>query len=64
VAQQCRRRALKEEKVKAVPIAPKEPEVGDVIGNDKVVAEAVTQFQTKFAKEMRNILLYKLSPNT
>jgi hypothetical protein len=63
-------RTLKEERVKAVPIAPKELEAGDVIENDKVVAEAVTQFQTKFANEIRsmlerhtkrNILLYKLS---
>src|SRR5580704_1058958 len=61
---------VKEEKAKAVPVAPKELEVGDVIENDKVVAEAVTQFQTKFAQEIRsmleghtkrNILLYKLS---
>ena len=36
-------RTLKEEKAKAVPIAPKELEVGDVIENDKVVAEAATQ---------------------
>jgi hypothetical protein len=63
-------RALKEEKVKATPIAPKELEVGDVIENDRVIFEAVTQFQNKFANEIRgmleghtkrNILLYKLS---
>jgi hypothetical protein len=63
-------KSLKEEKAKATPIAPNELEVGDVIENDRVVAEAATQFQTKFAKEIRsmleghtrrNILLYKLS---
>src|ERR1700722_18609192 len=66
---------LKEERSKTetappVPPVPNELEVGDVIENDKVVVEAVTQFQTKFAKEIRsmleghtkrNILLYKLS---
>src|ERR1700722_11510687 len=61
---------LKEERAKVTPIAPKELEIGDVIENDKVVGEAATQFQTKFAQEIRsmleghtkrNILLYKLS---
>ena len=62
-------KAIKEEKAKVVPIVPKELEVGDVIENNEVVAEAATQFQTKFANEIRgmleghtkrNILLYKL----
>jgi hypothetical protein len=63
---------LKQEraKIEAAPPNPKELEIGDVIENDKVVAEAATQFQTKFAQEIksmleghtkRNILLYKLS---
>jgi hypothetical protein len=63
---------LKEQRAKTeAPLPkPKELEVGDVIENDRVVAEAVTQFQTKFANEIRsmleghtkrNILLYKLS---
>jgi hypothetical protein len=63
---------VKEEKAKAeaTPPKPKELEVGDVIENDRVVAEAVTQFQTKFANEIRsmleghtkrNTLFYKLS---
>ena len=63
-------RTLKEQKANATPIAPKELEVGDVIENDKLVAEAAIRFQTKFAQEirsmlrrhtLRNILLYKLS---
>lgn len=65
-------RRQKEEKAIAelAPQEPKELEVGDVIKNEKVVAEAVTKFQTKFAQEIkamldhhttRNILLYKLS---
>jgi hypothetical protein len=63
-------KSFKEEMVKAVPITPNEPEIGDAIENDKIVAEAATQFQTKFAQEIRsmleahtkrNILLYKLS---
>jgi hypothetical protein len=63
-------KSLKEEKAKATPIASKELEVGGVIENDKGIAEAATQFQTKFVHEIRqmleghtkrNILLYKLS---
>src|ERR1700722_13339420 len=63
---------LKEEKakVKLTPQPLKVLEVGDVVENDRVIAEAVTKFQTKFANEirdmlkqhtLRNTLLYKLS---
>jgi hypothetical protein len=63
-------KAFKEERAKPVPKAPKELEVGDVIENEKLVAEAATKFQTRCAKEIRgmleshtrrNALIYKLS---
>jgi hypothetical protein len=65
-------RRVKKERAESPLEEPKELEVGDVIENEKKVAEAVTKFQTKFAKEiremfdehkrqnLRNLLLYRL----
>jgi len=64
---------IKEEKAKPPPdsdLVAKELEVGDVIENDKIIQGCVVRAQTKFAREIkemlegrtkRNILLYKLS---
>ena len=43
---------FKEEKAKAVPIAPKELEVGDVIENKQRLAGSVIRAQTKFAEQL------------
>lgn len=65
-------KSIKEERQKASaePPEPKELEVGDVIENDKVMVGELVRAQTKFAKDirdmlkhhtLRNTLLYKLS---
>jgi hypothetical protein len=57
-------------KAKPIPIAQKELEVGDVIENDGPIRGEIIKAQTKFAKDLmqmleghtkRNTLLYKLS---
>jgi hypothetical protein len=63
---------LKEERAKAIAPSnePKEPEIGDVIENDKKLNGKLIRMQTKFAHEIkemleghtrRNLLMYKLS---
>jgi hypothetical protein len=62
------------EDIKAKRLAPPpikaEPDVGDIIENDKMIRGEIVRAQTKFANEirdmlkqhtLRNILLYKLS---
>jgi hypothetical protein len=61
---------FKEEKAKSVSIAPKELEVGSVVENEVPIRGEVIKAQTRFAKDLmqmleghtkRNTLLYKLS---
>jgi hypothetical protein len=47
---------IKEEKAKPAPTAPKEVEVGDVINTAKPKAGVITKAQTKFAKEIKEML--------
>jgi hypothetical protein len=64
---------VKEERAKPTLSSPKELEVGDVIENKHPRAGAVTKAQTKFAKEIREmleahkkrtLLMYRLSLRT
>ena len=63
-------RKVKAQRTNVVPTEPKELEVGDVIENDGSIRGEIIRTQTKFAKDLmqmleghtrRNTLLYKLS---
>ena len=63
-------KSFKEERAKPEPIEPKELEIGEVIENDGPLRGEIIKAQTKFAKDLmqmleghtkRNALRYKLS---